>query len=918
LSYRPTNHRKTAALAVGALLLGTIAFRAFADGQAAANPRNVDTKVTGNLKVDHLLAQMTLEEKIALIHGAGEDPSTDQGQAGYLPGLARLGIPAMRLSDGPPGVLTRHSATGLTATMGLAATFSRQDAIGNGAVIGRDAKSLGIDVVLEPYINITRDFTFTRAYNTYGEDPLLTGQIASGVVSGIQGQGVLAQAKHYIVYDGSNDVIVDPQTLREIYVAPFADVVNAGVSSVMCSYNKVNGTYACGNADTLNTILRDELHFKGFVTSDWGAAHSADFINRGMDMEMPGTAGGFIPSYFAARVPPPAPPKPGPFEAPFGGGGIPEEEITGGGYGGFGAEAPPVGMLEAVNSGVVSEAAIARAAGRILVQMDRFGLLDGAKTKHSVTPIQTAANAPILQKTAEDSGVLLKNEDNALPLVADDLASLAMIGPGAGQTIAIGISGEKALGIASRQVGTIFALRKYAIGAAKQRITYAVADDMTGTPVPAAALSHDGAAGLLRSQPGNQAGGSGQTQVDALLNFTKSNGHALPAGSSFDWTGTLTVPSGGSYLLYLQILGASGSMSVDGKKVAQTGGLFQHGNILQPAQDNLLPTTDNLDNTRTKLALSAGAHAISVSARGEQAGQPVQARLNWVTPEQQQANYAAAVTAARQAKKAVVFAWARGRPDFGLPGDQNKLIADVAAANPNTIVVLNTSLPVAMPWLGQVKAVLEMWYPGDEGGWATAKLLLGRSNPAGRLPVTWPQSLDQMVANQPAHPERSSRGVDGKTTYSEGIYVGYRWFDQQKLEPLFPFGYGLSYSKFEYSGLKVSRAADGGLYATFRIRNSGKRTGDEIPQLYLGAPDEAPAGAQFAEKSLVAFERVGVPAGQSKDITLHVSKKQLQYWSVSANKWVTAEGLRTVYVAASSRDVRLQAKTDIPAPIADR
>src|SRR3984885_11564192 len=238
--------------------------------------------------VDRLLAAMTLQEKIALIHGATERPSSYQGQAGYLPGVACLGIPSLRPADGPPGVLTREVLTALPSTLALAASFSRKDAQANGIVIGRDARALGIDLVLEPFINLYRDPAFSRSYNTYGEDPLLTGQIGAAVVRGIQSQGVMAQAKHYIAFDGANDVQVDPQTLREIYAAPFSDAVDAGVASIMCSYNRINGPYACGNADNLIGILRNDVGFKGFVTSDWGADHDVDFFTKGLDLEMPG------------------------------------------------------------------------------------------------------------------------------------------------------------------------------------------------------------------------------------------------------------------------------------------------------------------------------------------------------------------------------------------------------------------------------------------------------------------------------------------------------------------------------------------------------------------------------------------------------------------------------------------------------
>ena len=224
-----------------ALLFGLAAALA---SQGAAPP-----VVTGNARVDRLLSQMTLEEKITLIHGGAEAQPSGIGGAGTWPGLPRLGIPSLRLVDGPPGISNNVWSTGMTSTMGLAATWSRDDARKNGVVIGRDAKALGQDVVLEPFVNIVRDFTFGRAHNTFGEDPFLSGQIAAAQIQGTQGEGIMSQIKHYVAYEGANDVTVDPQTLREIYIAPFADTAAAGVSSVMCSYNKINGPYACGNGE---------------------------------------------------------------------------------------------------------------------------------------------------------------------------------------------------------------------------------------------------------------------------------------------------------------------------------------------------------------------------------------------------------------------------------------------------------------------------------------------------------------------------------------------------------------------------------------------------------------------------------------------------------------------------------------------
>ena len=860
-------------------------------------------------RIDKLLQQMTLEEKMNLIRGGVEDANEYQGQAGYLPGVPRLHVPSLRFADGPPGLLTRVPAQAETATMGVAATFSQKDALANGVVIGREARSLGIDVVLQPFVNIDRDITFDRGYNTFGEDPLLTGWMGAAEIRGAQSQGVMAQVKHYVAYDtNSFNVFVDQQTLHEVYVAPFDEAVKAGVSSVMCSYNHVNGPFACGNADTLKTVLKGELGFKGFVTSDWGAVHSVSFINNGLDMEMPGTISPDSPfaammhTFFATGPASSAPPTKLNEAVLAGmlGGVIPEEpKPKEGMLAHFPRDNDNKVMREALQDGTVTEATVTAAARRVLYEIDRFGYLDG-KQKHNVTPQDFEQNAEVIRRTAEDAAVLLKNEQ-ALPLKASDLSSLALIGPTAGQVAAIGEFGERSGGVVSRQIGPLEALKKTATDA---RITFAVDDDMTGTPIDAALLSHDGKPGLLRSDD------AGHTSVDAQLDFTLSNQKALAANGSFTWKGTLTVPSDGDYWIYLQVLGARGILAIDGKDVGRTGATkgTVHGDIQYATQDNGLPTVDGLDNVRRAMQLKAGPHQISVEISGDTSSAPEQVRLNWVTPEQRKRNHQAAIDAAKNAHTAVVFLWTRGKPVFGLPGEQDKLVEEIAAVNANTIVVLNVSQPVAMPWLGKVKAVLQMWWPGDEGGWATANVLLGKANPGGRLPFTWAKRLEDYPATDPAHPERSEEGVDGKTTFSEGVDIGYRWFDKQKIDPLFPFGFGLSYSSFRYSDLKVAPAADKGLDVTVSIANAGKVVGDEVPQVYLDAPEQRPAGVQFAVRTLAAFDRITLQPGETKAVTLHIFPRSLEYWSTTENRWVRADG-RRVSVGGSSRNLKLTANS---------
>lgn len=892
--------------------------RAHAASTASVEPRegSDDARVTG------LLAQMTLEEKIAVIRGKQEAAATDQGEAGYLAGVPRLGIPSMRFADGPPGILTRLPSVAPTATMGLAATFSREDARQNGVVIGLEAQRLGIDVALEPFINMLRDISFGRGWNTFGEDPLLTGTLGAEQIKGIQGQGVMAQAKHYIGYDMTGyKTIVDAQALHEIYLAPFADAIDAGVSSLMCSYNWINGKFGCGNKALLDDVLRGELGFKGFVTSDWGATHTPLDILTGLDMEMPGAMPPGSPwltitrSYFDDSRNPAEPltmslavlgavfdrsmpeeTQPQSATAGSAPAGTSRSAVM---HGQFPDDPAPENMWSALQKGEVDIKAIDRAAFRILHEMNRFGYLDG-KTHQPTGMAPDPRIDGIIRKTSTDAAVLLKNEDQALPLKAEDYADLALIGPGGGQVVALGINAEHSLGLLDRQ-HSVYQLLKERVGQPDTKISYAVADDMTGTPIPGASWSYAGAPGLGRFQ------GERKISQDAALDFTEKAGTALPAGSFLTWRGDLEVSADGIYGIYLQVLGANANLSIDGKPVSHTSSMIgaRHGDTVQPGQDNLLPTTDDLDDVRRDVALTAGKHRIEVTTTDDSSRAPIQVRLAWVTPPAHEQSFRQAIELASHAKKVVVFAWARQKPLFGLPGDQNALIEQISSINPNTVVVLNTSLPIAMPWLDKVKAVLNMWWPGDEGGEATADILQGRVSPAGRLPFTWARRLQDYPATDPRYPERGQQG-SGEVTYSEGIDVGYRWFDRQGTTPLYSFGYGLSYTRFEYSHLRVGRAGDGGLDVSFEVHNIGRRESDEVPQVYLGAPTSSPKNASFAVRALAGFDRIHLRPGERRTVAIHVPLRSLQYWSEQAGSWNTAEAGRDIFVGPSSSDLPLR------------
>jgi beta-glucosidase len=356
------------------------------------------------------------------------------------------------------------------------------------------------------------------------------------------------------------------------------------------------------------------------------------------------------------------------------GGTIPEEPPVTMNLSAFPRETDNSTLRDALKNGSITEATVTAAARRVLYEMDRFGYLDG-KQKHTITPQDIEANAAVIRRTAADAVVLLKNEDGILPLNPQELNTAALIGPTAGQVDAIGTFGERSPGLTSRQIGPLDALRRDYPG---KHIAFAVADNMTGTPIPAAALSHDGKPGLQRT---SESGSTFATSVEAQLDFTPTNGHALEPNAAFTWKGELTVPVAGNYWLYLQVLEARGKLWADGKPLGRTGATAGtvHGDVQHATQDNVLPTTDGLHNVRRSIYLTAGAHPITIDLSGDTSNNPEQVRLNWYTPTQRASDHSAALEAAKSAKTAVVFAWTRGKAALALPGDQDKLIEGVVS-----------------------------------------------------------------------------------------------------------------------------------------------------------------------------------------------------------------------------------------------
>ncbi|MER6715133.1 glycoside hydrolase family 3 C-terminal domain-containing protein [Streptomyces sp. NPDC000877] len=804
------------------LLGGAIAVAAAATGGPTAPPRaharDGDAPAAG-ARVDALLTRLTLDEKISLLHGA-TDPRP-LGQAGYLPGVERLGIPPLRLADGPAGVRVTRHATALPAPVMLASAFDPALARRYGQVIGREGRALGQDVLLSPMVNLIRTPYAGRNFETFSEDPLLSAHLVAAEIEGIQGEGLIATVKHFALNNQEHDrmsvdVRVDERTLHETELRGFEAAVAAGAGAVMGAYNKVNGTFACENTALLTGVLRERWGFTGWVMSDWSAVHSTrEALLAGLDMEMPdGTH--------------------------------------------FGTP-----LASAVRDGGVPASYVDRAVRRVLGVMDRFGLLDG--TTPSRPDPDARAGAAVAREVAEAGAVLLRNEHGTLPLAGG--TSVAVIGPTGARPLVSG--GGSAHVVPEHADSPLDALRPRAA-----RVTYALGEDVFGRPVPASALD-----------PGFD-----------------TEAQRVEAGRTWTYDGTLTVTDPEEWTFVLHYSGTPPlrpKVRLDGEELFPltpgwneyfTGGLLTHAD-------------DGLSVRRKALKVARGAHRLTITAPGGDTGQLF--RLRRITAATRADDVAGAVRAARAARDVVLFAYedaieGQDRTTIALPGNQERLIEAVTAANPRTTVVLNTSSATSMPWLERTGAVLQMYYPGQEGAAATAALLYGDRDPGGRLTQSFPADDDHHpVAGDP----RRYPGVDGTEAYAEGIHVGHRWYDAEDVRPLFPFGHGLSYTSFAYADPDARWRADG-LDVAFTVRNTGRRDGVDVPQVYAGPSPDLPLDQPV--RVLAGFRRLALRAREERRVTVHVEPRALSSWDAEAHDWVLGTGVRALWIGASSRDLRLR------------
>ena len=742
----PTNLRnllpRLSKLALAALALALAVAPVLAQFGGPRRPAGpwMDKTLSPDQRADLLVKELTLDEKISLLHGNGWEellggpdklPPRALGNAGFIPGIPRLGIPDMQMADATVGV--SHSSvfgrysTPLPSTIGEAASWDVGLAREYGALIGRELRDQGYTVTLGGGIDITREPRCGRNFEYHGEDPILAGLMTGAEMKALQAQHIIGDLKHYAMNDQESgrsyvNVKAAKRAMRESDLLAFEIAAKeSGVAAVMCSYNLVNGDYACENDYLLNQVLKKDFGFQGFVVSDWSATHSTvKAALAGLDMQMPES------SYFGAP------------------------------------------LKKAVESGEVPMARLDNMVHRVLRSEFAVGLFDNPPDRRVPDVFR---GLEVAEQVAEQSIVLLKNANGQLPLAAANIGSIAVIG------------------------------------------------------------SHADA-GVLSG------GGSGQ--VDPI------GGNAVPAAGPF--------------------------------------GLVWHR--------------------------SSPLKAIRAEARGAKVAYDPGMDTN------------AAAALAKASDVAVVFV---NQPtsegddvrSLSLPGGQNSLVSAVAAANPHTIVVIESGGPITMPWIDNVSAVVEAWYPGTRGGEAIAKILFGEVNPTAKLPVTFAKSEadlphpKEMLQPPPAKGDMQPMFPGApwmvntrryEIEYDEGLLVGYKWYDAKDKQPLFPFGYGLSYTTYSYSDLKVSPAQ-----VTFEVKNTGRRAGAEIAEVYATLPTAA--GEPF--KRLVAFRKVPLAPGESKTVTLDLNRHYLEIFNEDQNGWELVPGQYTIQAGGSSRDLPLKGRFEI-------
>ncbi len=810
-------------------------------------------------RIEAILNTLTLEEKASLTGGAN---SID------LNGLPEHGIPPFHMIDGPQGVRLESgpSTTALPCGMALACAFDPETAREYGALIGRECAGNGIQAILGPSFNLMRTPLNGRNFEYYGEDPVLAGETAAGFIRGCQSERVAACPKHLALNNQeicrtTGDSIIDERSLQELYLRSFEIAVRtANPWMMMSSYNKINGVQASGCGHVQNDLAKEQWGFDGVMVSDWGGTHDTlGAALGGQDLEMPG-------SKFLGPV-----------------------------------------LADAVKAGIVPEALLDDKATRLLRLFQRTGILPGGRQPAGES--DTKHHHDLARTFAERGMVLLKNRDGLLPLDKKKLKKIAVIGPSADRYHCIGTAescGGSGAVHPSYEITLLNALTEY-LGDECQ-IVYETGTLFTANNIISGNMltTPEGTPGL-KIEYFDEAGKLFRTETVGTVDLHWGN--FLAAGiepSELDnvkftgrISGSITPDSSGKVLVSVAGSACSITVKMDGKTVTE---------LLTRA-----PISD-----AAEIEVTAG-KPISLEIDFDRTPGRTEIRLLW-----EQADNAAFERAVKAAGEADLVIYSGGThhgydkeaigwgdvpsadiPDLELPNKQAQLISAITAVNPNTVITLiNGSVVNVEPWIDSVGALLETWYPGMEGGRATVRVLFGEAEPEGRLCCTWAKKLEDYAC----HGNGSYPGVRGEenphTEYKEGIFMGYRHFEKNNIEPRFPFGFGLGYSTTELELVKAEVKEYGScrrVEVVIAAENTGKRRSAAVAQLYAGEVAPRP---ENPVKELKRFHKFHLEPGEKQTIRLILDDRDFAVFDSGCGKFVTHPGNYRIYLGSNAADIK--------------
>ncbi|MGQ4514338.1 glycoside hydrolase family 3 C-terminal domain-containing protein [Streptomyces sp. DW26H14] len=805
-----------------------------------------------NEAVEAALGKLDLDAKTRLL--AGQDQWS-------LPSLPEIGLPSLVMSDGPVGVrgvrwTSDDPSVALPSPTALAASWDPELARRAGRLLAQEARRKGVHVLLAPTVNLHRSPLGGRHFESYSEDPYLTGEIGTGYVQGVQDGGVGTTVKHFVANDAETDRftvnnVVAARTLRELYLAPFeAIVAGARPWGVMAAYNSVNGSSMTEHRHLQLEVLREEWGFDGVIVSDWLAARSTvGDILGGLDLAMPGP-----------------------------------ETV-------YGAK-----LAAAVRAGEVEESAVDAAVRNVLRLAARVGLLPDAPAVVTEPPAAVDSEA-LAREIARRSFVLVRNEARdgrpALPVDPARTPRIALIGASARDARILG--GGSATVFPAQVVSPLDGLTA---ALPEGALTYALGAD----PNTELALAGDGFDLWATARDADG-------RVLATLKLPNGRvqwvGSDLPEGVTYEElhsvevSGTFTARDAGEHVFGTRGLGGF-HLAVDGAVLFD--GYQDRGDSTDPFEAFFGAQTE-----RGRVRLDAG-QTVRISLRDtvyKITDAPMKAigfSLLHLGPQHDPDELIAeAARAAAAADTAVVVVGTTervesegfDRKDLRLPGRQDDLVRAVAAANPYTVVVVNSGSPVELPWREDVAAVLLSWFPGEQGGAALADVLLGAEEPGGRLPTTWPAALADA-------PVSDTTPKDGEVHYDEGVFIGYRAWEKAGAVPAYAFGHGLGYTEWSYEALDATATE-----VRVRLRNTGTRPGREVVQLY--AAPGAPSAPERPARWLAGFATAEAAPGESVEVTVPLRRRVFEIWDEGADSWSLIEGRYEIQAAHSLTDVRLSA-----------